>query len=164
MRGCGTRNSRSKRPLTRVESAKCMKLGIRAGDILLATGQPTGLSARNVIRRKNYCRCDSKMSRLSPKSIAGRSSLFTLRLALASHSRLEAGPAHMAGAENVFLPCTSADTRTGETLLRSRQVVEAVRSRLTQACDEAHCGVVRTVHTGNVKGCSEAGWKATILK
>jgi len=36
-------------PLVRVETGSTLRLGIRAGDILLATMLPTGLSARNVI-------------------------------------------------------------------------------------------------------------------
>jgi molybdate transport system ATP-binding protein len=37
-------------PLVRVEKGSALRVGIRAGDILLATQQPQGLSARNVIR------------------------------------------------------------------------------------------------------------------
>jgi len=49
---CAVRDSKLtlEAPLTRVEVGQSVKLGIRAGDILLACGQPTGLSARNVIR------------------------------------------------------------------------------------------------------------------
>ena len=36
-------------PLFRVDSKKAVRVGIRGGDILLATAQPQGLSARNVI-------------------------------------------------------------------------------------------------------------------
>ena len=36
-------------PLTRLIDGSGVKLGIRAGDILLATSQPTGLSARNIV-------------------------------------------------------------------------------------------------------------------
>jgi len=36
-------------PLTRLIDGRGVKLGIRAGDILLATSQPTGLSARNIV-------------------------------------------------------------------------------------------------------------------
>lgn len=36
-------------PLTRVAKGTAVKLGIRAGDILVATGQPAGLSARNIL-------------------------------------------------------------------------------------------------------------------
>ena len=36
-------------PLVRAETGSNLLVGIRAGDILLATVQPTGLSARNVI-------------------------------------------------------------------------------------------------------------------
>ena len=36
-------------PLVRVDSKKAIQVGIRAGDVLLATQQPQGLSARNVI-------------------------------------------------------------------------------------------------------------------
>jgi molybdate transport system ATP-binding protein len=36
-------------PLTRVATGSVVKLGVRAGDILVATAQPTGLSARNII-------------------------------------------------------------------------------------------------------------------
>ena len=34
----------------------------------------------------------------------------------------------------------------------------SLRSWLTQSCDEAHCGIVHTVHTGDVVGCCKAGW------
>lgn len=49
---CAVRDSKLtlEAPFTRVEVGQNVKLGIRAGDILLASGQPTGLSARNVIR------------------------------------------------------------------------------------------------------------------
>jgi molybdate transport system ATP-binding protein len=49
---CAVRDSKLtlEAPFTRVEVGQTVKLGIRAGDILLASGQPTGLSARNVIR------------------------------------------------------------------------------------------------------------------
>jgi molybdate transport system ATP-binding protein len=48
---CEVRNSglTLEAPFTRVEVGQSVKLGIRAGDILLANAQPTGLSARNVI-------------------------------------------------------------------------------------------------------------------
>ena len=36
-------------PLIRAEMGSCMRVGIRAGDILLAIAKPVGLSARNVI-------------------------------------------------------------------------------------------------------------------
>jgi molybdate transport system ATP-binding protein len=36
-------------PLTRVNAAQPVRIGIRAGDILIATSQPQGLSARNVL-------------------------------------------------------------------------------------------------------------------
>jgi len=36
-------------PLVRAEVGSTLRVGIRAGDILLATVQPSGLSARNVI-------------------------------------------------------------------------------------------------------------------
>jgi molybdate transport system ATP-binding protein len=36
-------------PLTRVTAGKVIRVGVRAGDILLASSQPHGLSARNVI-------------------------------------------------------------------------------------------------------------------
>jgi molybdate transport system ATP-binding protein len=36
-------------PLTRVVAGRAVRIGIRAGDILVATSQPIGLSARNVI-------------------------------------------------------------------------------------------------------------------
>jgi len=36
-------------PLTRLNAAQPVRVGIRAGDILIATSQPQGLSARNVI-------------------------------------------------------------------------------------------------------------------
>ena len=39
-------------PLTRVDRGKGLRVGIRAGDILLASGPPQGLSARNVIAGK----------------------------------------------------------------------------------------------------------------
>ena len=39
-------------PLTRVDPAQGVKIGIRAGDILLATVEPQGLSARNVVPGK----------------------------------------------------------------------------------------------------------------
>ena len=49
---CAVRNSKLtlETPLTRVEAGQSVKVGIRAGDILVASGQPAGLSARNVIR------------------------------------------------------------------------------------------------------------------
>jgi molybdate transport system ATP-binding protein len=49
---CAVRDSKLtlEAPFTRVGVGQTVKLGIRAGDILLASGQPTGLSARNVIR------------------------------------------------------------------------------------------------------------------
>jgi molybdate transport system ATP-binding protein len=37
-------------PMVRAEMGSALRIGIRAGDILLATVQPTGLSARNIIR------------------------------------------------------------------------------------------------------------------
>ncbi len=39
-------------PLTRMDRGKGLRVGIRAGDILLASGPPQGLSARNVIAGK----------------------------------------------------------------------------------------------------------------
>ena len=36
-------------PLVRVEAARPLRIGIRAGDILLATAKPESLSARNVL-------------------------------------------------------------------------------------------------------------------
>jgi molybdate transport system ATP-binding protein len=39
-------------PLTRVDSGEVIRVGIRAGDILVATAPPAGLSARNVIAGK----------------------------------------------------------------------------------------------------------------
>ncbi len=36
-------------PLSRVDTAKPVRVGIRAGDILVSTSLPQGLSARNVI-------------------------------------------------------------------------------------------------------------------
>ena len=36
-------------PLTRVDPGQPIRVGIRAGDILIATSPPQGLSARNVI-------------------------------------------------------------------------------------------------------------------
>jgi len=36
-------------PLTRVAAGRIIRVGIRAGDILVATSQPSGLSARNVL-------------------------------------------------------------------------------------------------------------------
>ena len=36
-------------PLSRVDTARPVRVGIRAGDILVATSRPQGLSARNVI-------------------------------------------------------------------------------------------------------------------
>ena len=36
-------------PLSRVNTERPVRVGIRAGDILVATSQPQGLSARNVI-------------------------------------------------------------------------------------------------------------------
>jgi molybdate transport system ATP-binding protein len=36
-------------PLIRAEAGSRLRVGIRAGDILLATAKPSGLSARNVI-------------------------------------------------------------------------------------------------------------------
>ena len=35
-------------PLTRIEQSRPLRIGIRAGDILLASHKPEGLSARNV--------------------------------------------------------------------------------------------------------------------
>ena len=35
-------------PLVRVDAAKPLRVGIRAGDILVSTAAPTGLSARNI--------------------------------------------------------------------------------------------------------------------
>ncbi|HVB34978.1 MAG TPA: molybdenum ABC transporter ATP-binding protein [Patescibacteria group bacterium] len=37
-------------PLTRIEAGAAVRVGVRAGDILLATQEPRGLSARNVLR------------------------------------------------------------------------------------------------------------------
>ena len=39
-------------PLTRVANGNRVKVGIRAGDILVAIAQPVGLSARNVVSGK----------------------------------------------------------------------------------------------------------------
>jgi molybdate transport system ATP-binding protein len=39
-------------PLIRAEAGSLLRVGIRAGDILLATVKPEGLSARNVIAGK----------------------------------------------------------------------------------------------------------------
>jgi len=36
-------------PLVRAESGDSLRVGIRAGDILLATSAPSGLSARNIL-------------------------------------------------------------------------------------------------------------------
>jgi len=36
-------------PLVRAETGSALLIGIRAGDVLLATVQPTGLSARNIL-------------------------------------------------------------------------------------------------------------------
>ena len=37
-------------PLTRIERSRPMRIGIRAGDILVASSQPVGLSARNIFQ------------------------------------------------------------------------------------------------------------------
>ena len=39
-------------PLTRTNRGQSMRIGIRAGDIMLASNEPTGLSARNIFRGK----------------------------------------------------------------------------------------------------------------
>jgi molybdate transport system ATP-binding protein len=48
----GESNVEIETPLVRAEVGSRLRVGIRAGDVLLATSQPQGLSARNIVPGK----------------------------------------------------------------------------------------------------------------
>ena len=145
-------------PLSRVDTAKPVRVGIRAGDILVATSLPQGLSARNVIAGSIVSLRQQDVTVIAEVDCGAR---FVVHLTPgACHSLgLEVGKQALAGGENLFLShsAVAEALRIRSTATSKHVMLCDDSSSLTLGCDDAHCVAVRTVHTGIVQGCSEPG-------
>ncbi len=142
-------------PLTRLAAGTDVRVGIRAGDILVSSAQPVGLSARNVLEGRIVSLRRQDATVIADVDCGAQ---FVVHLTPAAREALglEARQVRLAGGKDVLLP-RLAVAPGGCTYSRIFISSAHSRSPLTSACDEAHCGFVRSVHTGVVDGCSRPG-------
>ena len=89
------------------KQAQQLRVGIRAGDILLAIAEPAGLSARNVIAGR-LLSLERRDMMISARVNCGVEMEVHLTLAARDALQLAAGPRGMARDQNLLLPPDAA--------------------------------------------------------